>query len=220
LITGSPAAFYTRNLPHWQPGNGFVFLTWRLYGTLPCGTGTPACATDPNKSIETSGQRFKRLDSQLDRTKSGPRWLGDPRIASCVEAAIIRGDGELQQYELHAYVLMLNHVHLLIRPWLELKRITKGIKGVSACEANRVLGRRGKPFWQDETFDHWVRNEREYGKIRFYIEYNPVAAGLVKRPEEWRWSSRWFQGSGLGMDTGAQAGVPVPQDRKNDRDSE
>jgi hypothetical protein len=58
------------------------------------------------------------------------------------------------------------------------------------------LGRRGKPFWQDETFDHWVRNEREYGKIRFYIEYNPVAAGLVKRPEEWRWRAGGSRGVG------------------------
>lgn len=191
-ITGS---LYRRNLPHWHPDGAFAFLTWRLYGTLPCGTGTPACAADPRGQTvpETTGQRFKRLDSHLDNAKVGPKWLADARVAACVEAAIIRGDAILRQYELHAYVLMPNHVHLLVKPRIQLSKITKGIKGVSAKAANRILRGAGKAFWQDESFDHWVRDESEYGKIRFYIEHNPVAARLVKKPKDWRWGSAWFQ---------------------------
>jgi putative transposase len=207
--------YYKRNLPHWIPDGAFVFLTWRLHGTLPCGTGTPACATDPHAGVakETPGQRFTRLDSRLDRMTTGPRWLSEPRIAAPVEKTIIHGDAQLHQYELHHYVVMPNHVHLLLRPRVALNKITKGIKGVSAKAANEILGRTGKAFWQDESFDHWVRNEREYGKIRFYIEHNPVAAGLVRKPEEWRWGSAWFHKRDPAVDTAAQAGVPVPHER-------
>ena len=42
---------------------------------------------------------------------------------------------------------------------------------------------------QDESYDRWVRDPKEFGKIAQYIEFNPVAAGLVQRPEEWPWSS-------------------------------
>jgi putative transposase len=46
-----------------------------------------------------------------------------------------------------------------------------------------------KVFWQDESFDHWVRSEEEFWKIVAYIENNPVGAGLVGRAEDWGWSS-------------------------------
>ena len=65
----------------------------------------------------------------------------------------------------------------------------KSLKGVTAREANQILQRTGKPFWQDESFDHWVRSEVEFTEIRKYIEHNPVTAGLVERPEDWAWSS-------------------------------
>ena len=68
-------------------------------------------------------------------------------------------------------------------------RITRGIKGVSARDANAVLGCPGQPFWQDESFDHWIRDGSEFERVRAYIEWNPVAAGLAARPEEWPWSS-------------------------------
>ena len=47
----------------------------------------------------------------------------------------------------------------------------------------------GKHFWQDESFDHWVRTPAEFNRIRSYIEGNPVSAGLASRPEGWPWSS-------------------------------
>ena len=52
-----------------------------------------------------------------------------------------------------------------------------------------MLGRTGKPFWQAGSYDHWVRDEHEYGRIVAYIESNPVKAGLVEHPEDYRWSS-------------------------------
>ena len=55
----------------------------------------------------------------------------------------------------------------------------QGLKGYTAREANRLLGRTGQPFWQGESYDHWVRDETEFIRIIAYIENNPVKAGLV-----------------------------------------
>jgi putative transposase len=117
-----------------------------------------------------------------------PDWLSDPEIAGCVVDSFIRG-AELGQYSVHAYVVMSNHVHILLDPRVPLRRITGGIKGVSARDANAKLGRTEKPFWQDESFDHWIRNEARLEHVRTYIERNPVKAGLVARPEDWKWPS-------------------------------
>lgn len=84
---------------------------------------------------------------------------------------------------------MTNHVHVLAEPLAPLFKITHRIKGAAAYRANLILARTHKRFWQDESFDHWVRNPAEWEKIRGYIEGNPVAAGLVTRPENWPWSS-------------------------------
>ncbi|MCX6620942.1 MAG: transposase, partial [Acidobacteria bacterium] len=84
--------------------------------------------------------------------------------------------------------VMPNHVHLLILPHAALPLITHWIKGRTAREANLLLGRTGEPFWQHESYDHWVRSARELLRIAAYIEANPVAAGL-STPEDWPWSS-------------------------------
>jgi hypothetical protein len=60
--------------------------------------------------------------------------------------------------------------------------------GYTAREANRLLGRAGQPFWQAESYDHWVRDEREWDRIKAYIENNPVRAGLVANAEDYPWS--------------------------------
>ncbi len=77
----------------------------------------------------------------------------------------------------------------MIYPRAKLSRITKAVKNFSARQANALLGRTGQPFWQDESWDHWVRGPEELEKIVEYIEANPLAAGLVERVEDWRWSS-------------------------------
>lgn len=180
---GTVANYYWRNLPHWQAEGRAIFLTWRLRGSLPSGFGQRL-----QKFEKRSERRFLAAERALDAGATGPHWLDDPKIARCVDGAILRGS-ELGQYVLHAYVVMPNHVHILIEPLAPLRRITNGIKGVSARCANRFLRRTGKAFWQDESFDHWIRNEAQFEKVRAYIERNPVKAGLVARAELWKWSS-------------------------------
>ena len=131
---------------------------------------------------------FLAVDRELDRADQGTAWLKKPEIAAAVTDAIRRGE-EIGQYRLDAFVVMPNHVHILIEPVVDPIRLLKSLKGASARDANRILGRVGKPFWQDESFDHWVRNGAELERTRAYIHQNPVKAKLVERAEDWIWSS-------------------------------
>jgi putative transposase len=167
--------YYSRHLPHWQPENAALFVTWRLYGSLPGG----------GSGMST----FAAMDRELDGAAVGPRWLTDERVAQCVVDALTYGERELGLYQLRAWVLMVNHVHVVIWPQAKLARITKAIKGYSARQANAILGRTRQPFWQDESYDHCVRGPAELEKIVRYVERNPVAAGLVADVRDWRWSS-------------------------------
>ena len=172
------------------PGGLLDFLTWRLFGSLPRNAlaGVSNLRSNPVR-------RFLAAERLLDRVQTGPRSLADPQIAGLVEKTLRRGE-QLNQYELQAWVVMPNHVHVLLAPRSPLESITRGIKGVTGREANAILGRIGKPFWQDESFDRWVRNPAEFERVRSYIQNNPVRAGLARRPEDWRWSSAGKRGAG------------------------
>src|ERR1035437_7704706 len=98
---------------------------------------------------------------------------------------------QLRQFDLHAGVVMPNHVHVLLTPSIAASRWLQAVKGFSAREANKILGRTGEPFWQAESYDHWVRNDGEFQKIVAYIEENPVGAGLAASADDYRWSSAY-----------------------------
>jgi putative transposase len=173
--------YYVRHLPHWSPPGQDIFITWRLHDSLPAQYRPPAC-------IESSGKAFISYDRILDQARTGPLWLKDPRIANSLLSALNAAQ-DRKMFALRAYVLMANHVHVLLAPQLPIAQITRQIKGATAREANLILGRTGSRFWQDESFDHWIRNPEEWLRVRTYIERNPVAAGLVSKPEDWPWSS-------------------------------
>jgi REP element-mobilizing transposase RayT len=117
----------------------------------------------------------------------GQFWLQDSRIASMVADAILYGEQVPKLYTLYAWVIMPNHVHIILQPHCELPTIMHWLKGRTARVANRILERSGTPFWQDEVFDHWVRAE-ELSYLVEYVENNPVKAGLVV----WPWSSAYY----------------------------
>jgi len=101
----------------------------------------------------------------------------------------IRYRQEQGSYQIHAYVVMANHGHLLITPNVEVSRIMQSLKRFTAREGNRMLGLAEQPFWQDESYDRLVRDQTEFQRIARYIEINPVKAGLVSKPEDFPWSS-------------------------------
>lgn len=111
--------------------------------------------------------------------------------------AIDYNEQVLHQYISHAYVVMPNHVHLLLTPKIELALITKSLKGITARRANATLAASGETFWQKESYDHVVRRQDEFERIRRYIEQNPVRAGLVADAADYRWSSAGRPGVAL-----------------------
>src|SRR5215470_5769657 len=131
-------AYYERNLPHWHPEGCAIFVTWRLYGSLP-----ESVISELKRGKKTAGRQFARAEQFLDRAEFGPTWLRDARLAALVQSSIVRGATELNEYALRAYVIMPNHVHILVQPRVPMRRVTKGIKGATARAANLPLGRVG-----------------------------------------------------------------------------
>ena len=127
------------------------------------------------------------MDRLLDHACTGPLYLRMPDVARMATDAIRYRDG--QSYHLHSFVIMPNHVHLLMTPLVAVSKVMQSLKRFTAREGNRLLGVAGQPFWQDETYDRLVRNGTEFERIWHYIEMNPVKAGLATLPEEFQWSS-------------------------------
>ena len=174
--------FYRRHLPHLYKSDIPVFVTWRLHDTLPAHRVFP-------KEALTSGEAFAVMDRLLDETRSGAFYLRQPAIAEMVVEAIHYNADILKHYLLHSFVVMPNHVHLLVTPAVSLPKMMKSLKSITARRGNAMLSLTGKPFWQEESYDHLVRDDREFEKIRRYIEWNPVRAGLASNPADYRWSS-------------------------------
>jgi len=84
---------------------------------------------------------------------------------------------------------MANHVHVLLTPRVSASKLQQSLKGFTTRAANQILGRTGGPFWQRESYVHWVRDQTEFRCIVTYMEKNPVRAGIVARAEDYRWPS-------------------------------
>jgi putative transposase len=172
---------YERRLPHWDRVGHPVFVTFRLHGSLPASRIFPPART-------TAGKSFVAMDRILDKATTGPRYLAMPEIAEMVVTSLLDGDRRFQRYDLHAFAVMPNHVHMLVTPHVPSAQWLRSLKGFTGHEANRILGRDGH-FWQDESYDHLVRAGPELERIRCYIENNPVKAGLVSFAGDFPWSS-------------------------------
>ncbi|SPE37105.1 conserved hypothetical protein [Candidatus Sulfopaludibacter sp. SbA6] len=145
----------------------------------------------PGKS--SSGSAFFWMDRYLDSARCGPVYLAQEPIARIVAASLRRGV-LLGQYELGAYAIMANHVHLLLLPKVSPSRLLQSLKGATARQANLLLG--------------WVRDESEWNRIAAYIEDNPVKAGLVECAEDYRWSSagNWNKSAETSLGAAATSG--------------
>ena len=188
-------------LPHLKAQGGIYFVTFRLANSLP---------QDVLRQLEelTAEQRSMRVDEYLD-AGFGENWLAKPEIAEALRKVLRHFDGK--RYRLHAWVIMPNHVHLLIEP-LEQRSLTEvmqGIKSVSAHESNKLLKREG-PFWQPESYDHLVRDQEDFDRCRNYILQNPVKAKLARTPQDYVFSSSFHA-----FENQSAGGSPaLPDDRR------
>ena len=123
----------------------------------------------------------RRVDACLDAGLGGCA-LRQPKVATLVLGALRFFEGE--RYELLGWVLLPNHVHVLVRPFDDhaLEDVMHSWKSYTANRANEMLGRSG-PFWQREYFDHIVRSDEDLMRFAGYLRKNPGRSGL----RDWAW---------------------------------
>lgn len=170
-------------LPHFDAPGATQFITFQLHDSFP------AERREENEAIlkapDDSAKR-RKLEAWMDRGH-GECWLRRRDMAELVEEILLAEDGH--DYRMQAWVVMPNHVHLVVDVWeVPLVKLINGWKGKSSREANRLLGRRG-PFWQADYYDTLVRDEAHLKRAVRYTEQNPVKAYLTKAVRDWPWSS-------------------------------
>ncbi len=141
-------------------------------------------------NIEDDRQRRRKLEDYLDLGR-GSCHLRRQDIASLVEESLL--NRHEMDYDLRAWVIMPNHVHLLFLVMdVPMSQLVDAWKGFTAKKANRILSRRGQ-FWQEGYWDTYMRDAAHEAKSRRYIENNPTKARLAASPPEWRWGSARYR---------------------------
>jgi len=168
-------------LPHFDASGVFQMITYRLADALPDQLSRQRAPAASNQ-----GERRKWLEKCLD-AGHGSCLLRRPEIATAIIANWMRFDGV--RYELLAWVVMPNHVHVLIEvlPGHPLPRVVQGWKSFSAKAIGHVTGTQGR-VWQPDYWDRVIRNEAHFAGAVDYILENPAKAGLVCNAEDWLWS--------------------------------
>jgi REP element-mobilizing transposase RayT len=205
---------YKQRLPHIQPIGAAFFVTFRLYESVPKSKITELkdkyeieiniakTIKDLHQSnfeiFNLRKQYLVEYDQLLDKIKGGPMYLADQSIKDILKVQLHRFDNDL--YQLLCYCIMSNHVHLLIDTSIQLEdkhddyqlemqykpldSIMKSIKGPSAWYANIYLDRKGQ-FWERESFDLYIRNEKMLNNVINYILENPVKAKMVEKWDDY-----------------------------------
>ena len=144
-----------------------IFVTWRLRGSL---RQRPRCAS------------AAAIEKALDRDTGERLLLAEPIYARRVRDALLNGDREKGYFDLHAWVVLHNHVHALLDPHTGTVRIAETVMDMSEQSS-------GRRFWERESWERPVRTQEEYLKSMEYIHKHPVRDSLVQRADQWEWSS-------------------------------
>lgn len=149
---------------------------------------------------------FKKFELELHKAAIGPTWLKNPKVAKTVAESLHFLDGKA--YNLIAFCIMWNDIHTVFKPLLNehslveivgsnplrfesnaptQSSIMESLKGYTARQANKILGRTGK-FWEAESYDHEIKDQESMARIVRYVLNNPVKAGLVSDWQEWPWT--------------------------------
>jgi len=200
------------NLPHWTKHGTTYAVTFRLADSLPSHIlhtwrqeredivrraqeqGRPLTA---HEEQELYRLQTTRIETFLD-SGQGACHLAKSEFASLVQEALRYFDG--RRYDLIAWCIMPNHVHVIVYPFegYDLAGILHSWKSFTAKQANRLLGTIGA-FWQEEYYDHLIRDEDDFKNQINYVLANPEKAGL----REWPWYG--IQGSTSDEERGQDA---------------
>ena len=206
----APVAKTGRHLPHWTQAGCTYFVTFRLADSIPkvkllqwevelhswlAEHPEPRTPEEDKQFNELFAERFHRW---LDEGH-GECWLQQPEHSLAIEEALRYFDG--QRYWLGNFVVMPNHVHVVVRPIGDnsLSEILHSWKSFTAKKINAIIGRTGT-VWQDESFDNIVRDVTALEKFSSYIVANPESARL--QPGQFR--------MGHGSSVGGASSVSQP----------
>ncbi|MXY23709.1 MAG: transposase [Acidobacteria bacterium] len=170
--------------PHLDAAYVTQHITFRLADSVPASLiNRWRAALHGDRAAE-----MHRRIAKYEDAGRGACHLRRPEIARLVQDALLRFDRK--RYRLLDWCVMPNHVHVLIEQaaGVPLHKIVHSWKGYTSRQANAQLNRNGA-FWMRDYFDRYVRSPEQFNAIRYYIQWNPVRAGLCDRPEHWPWSS-------------------------------
>ena len=171
------------NLPHWQQGETWLFVTWRLADSLPQSVVDQLLIkkiqweqSHPKPWDEEAQKEHNRLftlrfESLLDDAH-GSCVLRDPSISQIVADAFHHFNGD--RYRLDSYIVMPNHIHVLFQPLGEHQAddILHTWKRFTAREINKALNQTGQ-LWQHESWDRLIRSYKHFAWAHNYIAKNP-----------------------------------------------
>ncbi len=213
------------NLPHWEQGSIWYFVTFRLADALPRAViedikqqrerwkQTHDLKNLSADQLAEYHQLFSARYEQLLHAGSGSCVLRDLQNAEIVRSSLLFFDG--QRYDLDDYVVMPNHVHVLVKPLAGhgLAEILHSWKSFTANSINRRLGRFGQ-LWQHESYDHIVRHESAMNAIRSYIRANPTK--VAGAPSSLPQTREQDAPATLPKVEGASSSLRLPQTREQD----
>ena len=179
-------------LPHYDAPKTIQFITFRLADSLPLNL-----LREWKKEVtrlpgdKQSDALRGRIETYLDRGY-GCCLLTHPQMADALQNTFHYHNGN--RYQLLAWVIMPNHIHILIEPTYSLPRIVQGWKTYSARWALQNAQKLDLQlpvggFWMRGYWDRYVRDEEHLEAAVRYIHQNPVKAGLCPSAEDWEWSS-------------------------------
>jgi putative DNA methylase len=170
-------------LPHFDAPGVTQFVTFQLEDSFPVTRHEEfeGILNEPDDSAKR-----RKLEAWLDRGH-GECWLRRRDLADLIERILLESEG--QDYQLQGWVLMPNHVHLVVDVWdVPLHKLVGRWKGKSSRLANQLLHRSGK-FWEQDYYDTLIRDDVHLKRAIRYTEQNPVRAFLSKAAREWPWCS-------------------------------
>ena len=185
---------HSGDLPHWRQQDVWYFITFRLADSIPLHVVEKIKEEreiwlkqhDINNLTATEKSEYytlfaKRTEDWLN-AGYGSCVLGDPKIAQIVENTLLHFNN--QRYILDEYIIMPNHVHLLVKPLNNylLPQILHSWKSFTASEINKALCKKGQ-LWMKESYDHIVRNQKAFFAIRDYIKNNPINVATTSPPK-------------------------------------
>jgi REP element-mobilizing transposase RayT len=162
-------------LPHIDLAGYYQFVTFRTHDSLD-----DYITRVRAQEIESKKQEYI-IDRYLDNSSKGAYLNGE--VLTYLKGFLHSLDGDL--YELVAFVVMPNHVHILFRQTDALNTTMQKIKGTSAFAINKMLDRKGK-FWEKNYYDKIIRDASQFGIVYDYIKYNALKANLDD------WEERFF----------------------------